>query len=272
MIKHLILTADDLGFTKGINKAVFMAHHQGFLTHASLMANAPFFEDAIDNVVNKSPLLKVGVHINLTCCTALTSDNVIAQKSKLDNTFFSLLFRFKSKTVLEDIEREIEAQIIRINNCNVEISHIDGHEHIHIIPSINRIVKKLARKHKITRVREINENIFESAKYNAKTATPINYIKLFLLKFLSRFNNNEKKFNFYSILNTCEINAQNLFHYLEDTKDERVEVMLHPSISEWDENMKDLDRRFIKFFNSPFRKQEFDICFNENFNKYAKAL
>ena len=68
--------------------------------------------------------------------------------------------------------------ILKIKEQGIEISHIDGHEHIHIIPSINKIVRRLAKKYQIERVREINENFFESWKYNSSTTPFVNIIKL----------------------------------------------------------------------------------------------
>jgi len=268
MKSRLIINADDLGFSKGINEAIKKAHLEGFLTHASLMANVSYFEDAIENVIAQCPNLKIGVHLNLTCGTALYKDNILAENTGFRNHFVNLLFKFKSQKVLAHIEKEIEHQILTIQNKGIQISHIDGHEHVHIIPSINKIVRKLAEKYHIPRIREINEDFGESFKYNGKTASKANYIKLFLLRFLSQFNSNTKKVKFYSILNTCEINTENLFAYLENSHEKEVEIMLHPSLIELDRNEKNLDSRFIDFLNSPYRTQEFELCFNPKFKDY----
>ncbi|WP_426275550.1 carbohydrate deacetylase [Chryseobacterium sp. S-02] len=268
MKSKLIINADDLGFSKGVNEAIKKAHLEGFLTHASLMANVSYFENALENVIAKCPNLKIGVHLNLTCGKALYKDNILAKNTGFRNNFVNLLFKFKSQKVLAHIEKEIEHQILTIQNKGIQISHIDGHEHIHIIPSINKIVRKLAEKYHIPRIREINEDFGESFKYNGKTASMANYIKLFLLRFLSQFNSDTKKVKFYSILNTCEINAENLFSYLENSHEKEVEIMLHPSLIELDRNEKNLDSRFIDFLNSPYRTQEFELCFNTKFKEY----
>jgi predicted glycoside hydrolase/deacetylase ChbG (UPF0249 family) len=269
MVKKLIINADDLGFSPGVNQAILETHLGGFLSHASLMANTEYFNHAIEEIIPQCKNLKVGVHVNLTCAKALFPTNVLTEKGFLNNTFVSLLFKIKSKKVLNSLENEIEMQILKIKNAGIEISHIDGHEHVHIIPSVNKIVRKLAKKHSIKRVREINENFFTSFKYNLKTASFANIIKLLLLKFLSIFNQNKNEVQFYSILNTCEINAQNLFDYLENTQDQNIEIMLHPSKIELDKDVKNLELRFIDFLNSKFRTQEFELCFNEKFRKFT---
>lgn len=268
----IILNADDLGLSLGVNKAIFKAHHEGYLSHASLMANGDFFEDALQNVIRKSPDLKVGLHINLTCCRALTGSSAITgQNGILNNNFVKILFKRKDKKTLTALENEIEAQLLKIKNSGVQISHIDGHEHIHIIPSINKIVRKLAQKYYSVRIREINESFAETFKHNLRTASPANIIKLFLLKFLSLFNENRHETAFYSILNTCEINGKNLFSYLENTKSQQVEVMLHPGLREFDTGKSLLDARFQEFLKSKYRKQEFDLCFCRKFEEYEVA-
>jgi hypothetical protein len=126
----------------------------------------------------------------------------------------------------------------------------------------------LAVKHDIPRVREINESFFESLKFNYKTTPLVNVVKLSLLRFLSMFNENSGKVKFYSILNTCMIDQKNLFPYLEKNKDAEVEVMLHPSLGFSAQDQNDLDERFISFFKSAYRKQEYELCFNERLKKY----
>lgn len=272
MVKKIILNADDLGFSKGVNDAILKANTEGYLSHASLMANTAYFDHAISEIIPNCPQLKVGVHVNLTCAAALLSGNILSINGELKNTFVTLLFRRKTKKVLEDLEKEIELQILKIKNAGVNISHIDGHEHVHIIPSINKIVRKLAKKHNVLRVREINENIFESYHFNGRTASFANVIKLLLLKFLSLFNENSGEVGFYSMLNTCEINGKNLFPFLQNNKTyETVEVMVHPAIFGLDstEYFKGLDERFVKFLKDDHRKSEYDLCFDERFEHFA---
>lgn len=268
-MKNLIINADDLGFAESINLAIKTAHLQGFLTHASLMANTAYFDHAATEVIPDCPNLNIGVHVNLTCAKALTGSSIIAPDGHFRGSFISWLKLRKSKETLALLEKEIEAQILKVKEVSPKISHIDGHEHIHIIPSINKIVRKLGVKYDIPRVREINENFFESLKFNYKTTPLVNVAKLSLLKILSIFNENSGKVKFYSILNTCMIDQKNLFPYLEKNKDSEVEVMLHPSVGFSAQDQNDLDERFISFFKSAYRKQEYELCFNSKFQKYV---
>lgn len=267
--KFLIINADDLGFTPGINAAIKKAHLEGYLSHASMMCNTRYFEEALTEVLPFCPLLKIGAHINLTCGIALHKESVFAKNGKLKNNFVKLLLMRKSAKVLQDFELEIEAQILKLKENGITIQHIDGHEHIHIIPSINKVIRKLADKHDIPRIREINESLITSMKYNLRTASFANILKLILLQFLSIFNRNKNKVQFYSILNTCAINEVNLFNYLAGKNAQYIEIMLHPSVLDLDRNVKNLEPRFMDFLRSKFRTQELELCFNKKFDKYV---
>lgn len=269
MRRNIIINADDLGFTLGVNLAIQKAHLEGFLTHASLVANTDHFDHAISEVLPSCPNLKIGLHLNLTVGKSLHKGSSFSENGKFNNTFVKLLFLRKTAKVLKDLEAEIEVQILKLKSNGVDIQHIDGNEHIHIIPSINKIVNKLAKKYSIGRIREINEDWFTTLKFNARTASFSNFIKLFLLKFLSIFNKNKNEVQFYSILNTCEINAENLFNYLENTNYQTVEIMLHPSFINMKIELKEWIPRLHGFLLSDYRTQELELCFNKKFEKYV---
>jgi predicted glycoside hydrolase/deacetylase ChbG (UPF0249 family) len=135
MRRNIIINADDLGLSPGVNQAILKAHNLGFLSHASLMANTEYFEEAVSEIIPKCKDLNIGVHVNLTCAKALYVENILAENGLLKNDFVKLLFKRKTKKVLDSLENEIELQILKIKDKGIEISHIDGHEHVHIIPS-----------------------------------------------------------------------------------------------------------------------------------------
>src|ERR671927_41765 len=61
--RALIVNADDLGLSAGVNAGVLAAHQAGLVTSATLMANMP---GAADAVAAAPPSLAVGLHLNLT--------------------------------------------------------------------------------------------------------------------------------------------------------------------------------------------------------------
>src|ERR1700751_3171264 len=64
-VKNLIVNADDLGWTEGVNRGILEAHRNGIVTSASLLANGASFADGIDGAKSTRGL-GVGVHLNLS--------------------------------------------------------------------------------------------------------------------------------------------------------------------------------------------------------------
>ena len=64
-MKNLIVNADDLGWTEGVNRGIVEAFHHGIVTSASLLANGAAFAGGVDSA-RSAPGLGVGVHLNLT--------------------------------------------------------------------------------------------------------------------------------------------------------------------------------------------------------------
>src|SRR6202049_4201935 len=64
VLRSLVVNADDLGLTMGVNAGIFDAYDRGILTSASLFANAPATADAIRRA-HVRPSLGVGCHLTL---------------------------------------------------------------------------------------------------------------------------------------------------------------------------------------------------------------
>jgi predicted glycoside hydrolase/deacetylase ChbG (UPF0249 family) len=58
-----------------------------------------------------------------------------------------------------DIAREVALQIERLLDAAIGITHIDGHQHVHVFPSALRTVAKTAISHGIRRMRIPDETV-----------------------------------------------------------------------------------------------------------------
>ena len=58
----LIVSADDLGLTEGVNRAVLRGYHQGIVTSTSLLAVGRSFDHAVQLLLD-NPGLDVGAHL-----------------------------------------------------------------------------------------------------------------------------------------------------------------------------------------------------------------
>jgi predicted glycoside hydrolase/deacetylase ChbG (UPF0249 family) len=143
MAARLILNADDFGLTRGINRAIAELHFAGALTSATLMANGPAFDDAV-SIANANPTLGIGCHIVLIDGKPISPPGTIPSLICSDGkNFRSSLIDFhlavlRGKVSEADILREASAQIKRLQNAGINVTHVDTHKHTHILPQVAR--------------------------------------------------------------------------------------------------------------------------------------
>jgi predicted glycoside hydrolase/deacetylase ChbG (UPF0249 family) len=153
----LIVNADDLGWTEGVNRGIAEAHRHGIVTSASLLANGCAIKLALT-----TPGLGVGVHLNLSdgppvadpeAVTSLVND-----KGELAGGPESLLLRLARRGVAPDeVEMEWDAQIQKVRETGVRPTHVDGHKHVQMLPGLFEIALRVAKRHGIDAIRISHE-------------------------------------------------------------------------------------------------------------------
>jgi hopanoid biosynthesis associated protein HpnK len=154
---RLIFNADDFGRSESINEAVIQAHRSGLLTTASLMVNENAFEAAVE-MARLNPRLGVGLHLTLICGhSALGHDKIpglVNERSEFTNSpaaaGFSYFFR---RELREQLRAEIHAQFQRFRATGLHLDHVNGHLHLHLHPTIFRILMQNAAELGIERMR-----------------------------------------------------------------------------------------------------------------------
>jgi hopanoid biosynthesis associated protein HpnK len=153
----LIVNADDFGLSEAINRGVVKAHRDGIVTAASLIACGPAFDQAVA-LARETPTLDVGVHLTLTQLAPVSLPESVPTLVDVHGRFpadtFALARRaLRGGLALADVHRELEAQIAKVEAAALSITHLDGHEHVHVLPGIARVVADLAAAHGIRAVR-----------------------------------------------------------------------------------------------------------------------
>jgi len=66
-VRRLIVNADDLGLTRGVNRAIFETIRDGIVTSTTLMANSAAYQDALAQVDSNKNAQRpsVGCHVLL---------------------------------------------------------------------------------------------------------------------------------------------------------------------------------------------------------------
>ncbi len=190
MDKLLIINADDFGLSHGINMGVVRCFRSGGIQGVSLCSVGFAFEEAV-SLIKENPGLNVGVHVILTDEVPVSHPGMI--KSLLDKSErFSSLPVLLTRNMLgliseKEVEYEVRKQITRIVESGIRVSHIDGHNHVHIFPMVLRIITKLCKEFNINYIRYPDEGL----------------LPLHKLRF-----RNFRRLLYYSILKLLMINAR----------------------------------------------------------------
>ncbi len=156
-MKNLIVNADDLGWTAGVNRGIVEAHRNGLVTSTSLLANGAAFEEAAE-IARTNPELGIGVHLNLSDGKPTAAPGrvpgLLNSKGEFEGGPESLLVRLGKRTLSpKQVEEEWEAQIRKVLEAGIRPTHLDGHKHVQMLPGLFERAVRLARKHGIGAVR-----------------------------------------------------------------------------------------------------------------------
>jgi len=147
-VRRLIVNADDLGLTHGVNRAILESHTKGVVTSATLMAGGAAFNHAAE-LARSAPGLSVGCHVVLVdgaplldraAVSSLLSDGSTTGGSATGR-FHSRLPAFVVQAVMGRFDREqlvdeIVAQVRKVRSAGVQVTHFDTHKHTHIFPVV----------------------------------------------------------------------------------------------------------------------------------------
>jgi len=146
-LKQLIVNADDLGLTAGVNRGILRAFQDGIVTSASLLVTGSAFEEAVA-LARQNPKLNVGLHVTLVEERAVLGRDalptLVDETGRLPRTSGEFLRRaFLGRISWDEVEREIAAQIACFQETGVRLSHLDSHQHLHMFPPVFQIVSRL---------------------------------------------------------------------------------------------------------------------------------
>jgi predicted glycoside hydrolase/deacetylase ChbG (UPF0249 family) len=226
-VKKLIVTADDAGLHRGMTEGAIRAHRQGIVTACSLVANGAEFDDAVERL-RATPSLEVGVHLALVEERALTTGRPMPK-----NYIRYLLSR---RTI--DVERELRAQIERVAATGLRITHLNGHQHLHLLPTVLPIVEKLAVEFGIGYVRIVNDR---GGRGGVARRTAIA-----LLSALGRRADPSR--HTIGVLEAGHLNAGAIVRHFDQVDDGLTELVTHPGVDvegydwayAWDEETRAL--------------------------------
>lgn len=160
---YLIVHADDFGLSEGVSDGIVLAHKEGILTSTSVIAVGKAFDYAME-LSRSLPTMDLGIHLTLVEERPLLMSSEIPSLVNANGSFFdhatTFLRRYATGHVsMPEVRRECEAQIRKVLDWQIPVSHLDTHQHLHALPAIRRIVDELAAKYGIPAVRYPREKL-----------------------------------------------------------------------------------------------------------------
>ncbi len=131
--KSLIVNADDLGMSRGVNQGIFEAHEYGIVTAASTLVRWPAVKEAIEQS-KRFPELCLGLHVDL---------GEWAYRNGEWQALYEVLSLPTESTIEAEVYRQLEL-FRSLTGCDP--THLDSHQHIHHEEPLLTILTDLARE------------------------------------------------------------------------------------------------------------------------------
>lgn len=233
MVKNLVVNADDFGLTEGINRGIVDAFQNGIVTSTSLLATMPAFQHAVD--LARKNHLDIGVHVSLTVgtpCSGIQKLSPILKNNEFINSYSHLFMNMGTgRIALRDLKYEIASQIIKIRKNGLKISHINGHQHILMVPFLFKSILSLMKEYQIPFLRVPAEIVGASSLKSPKGWG------FLILGILSKYWKLKLRFagslvrtatHFHGLSFSERMSLQDLMGVLKSLKPGITEILCHP--------------------------------------------
>ena len=145
-MKRLIVNADDLGRSRGVNRGVLRAFKEGVVTSTTLMATADAAADAA-SLVRDQRRLGVGVHLVLTYGRPLSPVQAVPSLVREDGTFpprpHLVRGKLRGEEVLAEFRRQIDHVARLIGRAP---THLDTHHFVQDEPEVLWALASVAKE------------------------------------------------------------------------------------------------------------------------------
>jgi chitin disaccharide deacetylase len=274
-MKKLIVNADDFGFTRGVNRAVVRAFKTGIVTSTTIMANGDAFEDAVELAL-ANPGLGVGCHLavvgGLPVAPAAGVSSLVDSGGVLPRTLTRLMFKLARGSVpTEELTREFRAQLERVAQAGIKLTHLDTHKHSHTHPRVMKALVLAAAEFGIKCVRNPFESPFSLT--GARPLSDWSYLKQYALSAaispgaiqfnrLVRENGLKTPDRFFGVKVTGMLDSSAIRSIMESLGEGTAELMCHPG--EYD---ADLERAHTRLKRE--RERELEALSDPNLRRLA---
>jgi chitin disaccharide deacetylase len=241
--RRLIVNTDDFGLSHSVNEAVVRAHREGILTTASLMVNEPGFDEAV-KLAKENPQLGVGLHLTLlhghSTLPPEKIPGLVNARGEFSNSPVGVgMNYFFKRSLREQLRAEIHAQFEKFRATGLKLDHVNGHLHLHLHPTVFKILMNDAEKFGITHLRLTRDCLSRSRKmssghwfYKISHATIFEILSSRARKILSQKKIKHAQITF-GLLQDSRVDEDYILKLLPELPDGDSELYAHPSLDKF---------------------------------------
>ena len=183
---RLIVRGDDMGYSHSGNEALIKCYKEGIQTSIEIIVPSPWFPEAV-RMLNEHPGVDVGIHLALTSewdnvkwrpltdCRSLTDSNGYFYPMVYPNKNYPGQSITENQWKIEDIEKELRAQIEMALRHIPRVSHFSSHMGCtNLRDDVKELTKRLMKEYKIPKDPQPGDIINISYQGPHKTSAMIN--------------------------------------------------------------------------------------------------
>jgi chitin disaccharide deacetylase len=137
----IILCADDYAMTEGVSRAIGELAAARRLSATSVLATSRHWPRMAPRLAIHRPHLSVGLHLDLTLGPPLGDMRRLAPTGQFPPLRSLAVWSLGGVLDTEEIRAEIDRQLECFEaNLGFPPDHIDGHQHVHVLPGIRRVL------------------------------------------------------------------------------------------------------------------------------------
>lgn len=155
MSKYLIVNADDYGLCPEISIGIIDAYQKGIVTGTSVVPNGRYFQEGLEPL--KQSRIATGIHLTFVGGEKpLTKpvDGLVDEKGRYRHDYRRLIPQIMVNRYDRDgLRKELLAQAALLLDSGLTISHVDAHQHLHLLPGIRSILFEITQRFHIKWIR-----------------------------------------------------------------------------------------------------------------------
>src|ERR1700712_2343238 len=178
-LPQLLIRLDDIGMNHSVNMAAAKMAATGLPISVSVQFACPWYQEAVA-ILKKYPNVSVGVHLTLTAEWKFYRWGPVLGQSAVPSLVDTLgYFHYSTREFakcgykMDEVEKELSAQIERALRSGVKITYVDPHMGIALsTPELRALTEKLAGKYHLA-ISTLSNVTYYGETYKEMWAEPV---------------------------------------------------------------------------------------------------